>query len=162
MRSLGYCWGLPMTGIFFHLAKPSHRKSQSSSSVQQNAVVLGLEPLHAILLPQFVGRTHLAHLQLAVLHTAARAGQVHVEVHAVDTGARVVLDTQVNVLLTAAGKLSGTVFLVASERYAENSRSPLKAFLSIVNVRLCELTQNFEAFSVFIIRDKPLTSPNHI
>ena len=71
----------------------------SNRSIQENAVVLGLEPLHAILLLQLVGGSHLSHLQLAVLHTAARAGQVHVEVHAVDTGARVVLDAKVNVLL---------------------------------------------------------------
>ena len=43
---------------------------------------------------------HLSHLQLAVLHTAAGSGEVHVEVHAVDTGAGVVLDAQVNVLLS--------------------------------------------------------------
>ena len=50
---------------------------------------------------QLVSTAHLSHLQLAVLHTAAGPGEVHVEVHAVDTGARVVLDAQVNVLLSA-------------------------------------------------------------
>lgn len=68
-------------------------------SVQKDTVVLGLEPFHAILLLQLVGCAHLAHLQLAVLHSAARARKVHVEIHAVDAGARVILDAQVNVLL---------------------------------------------------------------
>ncbi len=50
-------------------------------------------------LPQLVCGAHLSHLQLAILHAAAGAAQMHVEVHAVDAGAGVVLDAQVNVLL---------------------------------------------------------------
>ena len=57
-------------------------------------------PTQSVLL-QLVSTAHLSHLQLAVLHTAAGPGEVHVEVHAVDTGARVVLDAQINVLLSA-------------------------------------------------------------
>ena len=60
-----------------------------------------LEPEADSVLLQLVSTAHLSHLQLAVLHTAAGPGEVHVEVHAVDTGARVVLDAQVNVLLSA-------------------------------------------------------------
>jgi len=69
--------------------------------VQQNSIVLGLEPLHAILFLELVGTTDLANLQLAILHTAARPGQMHVEIHAVDTSSRVVFDAQVDVLLGA-------------------------------------------------------------
>ena len=54
-------------------------------------------------LPQLVCGAHLSHLQLAILHAAAGAAQMHVEVHAVDAGAGVVLDAQVNVLLKAQG-----------------------------------------------------------
>ena len=53
---------------------------------------------------QLVRTAHLSHLQLAVLHTAAGPGEVHVEVHAVDPGAGVVLDAQVNVLLSGSEK----------------------------------------------------------
>ena len=69
--------------------------------VQKNPIVLGLEPLHAILLLELVGTTDLANLQLAILHAAAGAGQMHVEIHAIDASSRVVFDAQVDVLLGA-------------------------------------------------------------
>ena len=75
--------------------------------VQQNSIVLGLEPLHAILFLELVGTTDLANLQLAILHTAAGAGQMHVEIHAVDTSSRVVFDAQVDVLLGATVETAG-------------------------------------------------------
>ena len=69
--------------------------------VQQNSIVFGLEPLHAILFLELVSTADLADLQLAILHTAAGAGQMHVEIHPVDTSSRVVFDAQVDVLLGA-------------------------------------------------------------
>ena len=56
------------------------------------------QPLHAVLLAEPVGRSHLALAELAVLDAAAWTGQVHVEVHAVDASARIVLDAQVDML----------------------------------------------------------------
>lgn len=67
--------------------------------VQHDALVLGLEPLDGVVLGELV---LLADLALAVLTTRnaeARALQHHVEVHTVDTGGGVVLDTQIDVLV---------------------------------------------------------------
>eukprot|EP00443_Scrippsiella_acuminata_P082638 CAMPEP_0115464632 /NCGR_PEP_ID=MMETSP0271-20121206/48979_1 /TAXON_ID=71861 /ORGANISM="Scrippsiella trochoidea, Strain CCMP3099" /LENGTH=48 /DNA_ID= /DNA_START= /DNA_END= /DNA_ORIENTATION= len=46
-------------------------------------------------------KAHLAAAQLAVLHAQPGAREVHVEVHAVDAGAGVVLDAEVDVLRDA-------------------------------------------------------------
>merc|ERR1740129_760101 len=67
-------------------------------SIQKDAVVLGLEPLHAVLLRQPVVEADLAPLELLVLHAEAGPGEVDVEVHAVDARAGVVLDAEVDVL----------------------------------------------------------------
>ena len=96
-------------------------------SVQKDAVVLGLEPLHAILLLQLVGCAHLAHLQLAILHAAARPRKVHIEVHAVDACARVVLDPQVNVLLghtilLSCGQVHGSRMTPANGLHKQRER----------------------------------------
>ena len=61
-------------------------------------------PLHAILLPEPVRGADPAAAELSVLHPATWARQVDVEVHAVNAGAGVVLDTQVNVLSDAEAK----------------------------------------------------------
>ena len=56
------------------------------------------QPLHAVLLAQPMGASHLALAELAVLDAATRTGQVHVEVHAVNASARVILDAKVDML----------------------------------------------------------------
>merc|ERR1719230_623570 len=70
-------------------------------SIQDDAIVLGLEPLHAILLLQPVLEADLALPELPVLDAAPRPREVHVEVHAVDARAGVVLDAEVDVLSDA-------------------------------------------------------------
>merc|ERR1740138_242188 len=68
------------------------------SVVQDDAVVLRLEPLHPILLLQPVLKADLALPELAVLDAVPGPREVHVEVHAVDAGAGIVLDAEVDVL----------------------------------------------------------------
>merc|ERR1740117_1964567 len=67
-------------------------------SWKDDAVILGLEPLDAILLVELVGEANLALPQLAACHAASRAAKMDEEVHAVDAGAWVVLDAKIDVL----------------------------------------------------------------
>ena len=113
-------------------------------SVQKDAVVLGLEPLHAILLLQLVGCAHLAHLQLAILHAAARPRKVHIEVHAVDACARVVLDPQVNVLLghtilLSCGQVHGSRMTPANGLHKQRER---EKEIHIKEVKCLQATQD--------------------
>merc|ERR1740138_1590312 len=75
-------------------------------SVEDDAVVLRLEPLHAILLFPAVRKANLSSAELPVLNSAAWPGKMHVEVHAIDASARVVFDAQVNVLSDAEAEAS--------------------------------------------------------
>ena len=59
-------------------------------AVQDDAVVLGLEPLHGVLLVQPVRVANPAGLTAPVTNIHARPAHHHVEVHAVDTNAGVV------------------------------------------------------------------------
>ena len=59
-------------------------------AVQDDAVVLGLEPLHGVLLGQPVGEADPPSLAAPVTDVHARPSHHHVEVHAVDTNAGVV------------------------------------------------------------------------
>ena len=69
--------------------------------VEDDAVVLGLEPLHGVLLAQPVLRADPAGLAAPVADIEAGSTHHDVEVHAVDADAGVVLDAQVDVLLDA-------------------------------------------------------------
>ena len=73
------------------IAKKTYQKGKKQTHIWKIQVLS--------VLPQLVCGAHLSHLQLAILHAAAGAAQMHVEVHAVDAGAGIVLDAQVNVLL---------------------------------------------------------------
>merc|ERR1719244_251612 len=73
---------------------------------QDDSVVLGLEPLHSILLGQTVWETNLTNLLPSVSHVDTRSAQHYKEVHSVDTNARIVLDTKINMLLDSETKVS--------------------------------------------------------
>merc|ERR1719331_1176189 len=66
-----------------------------SSSRQNDAVILGLEPFDAILLDQLVTKSNLGAAQLSALDTAA---EVNEEIHTVDSCAWIILDTKVDML----------------------------------------------------------------
>ena len=67
--------------------------------VQNDTVVLLLEPLHGLLASHLVRVTNSAALSLSLRHTTTGTRQLHIEIHTEDTRVRVVLDTQINVLL---------------------------------------------------------------
>lgn len=64
-----------------------------------DAVKRLLEPCNSVSLGDLVLLADTGRLVLAAVDTATGAGEAHVEVHTVDTGGRIVLDAQVNVLL---------------------------------------------------------------
>ena len=67
--------------------------------VEDDPVVLGLEPLHGVVLDQLLRGTDASRLPPAVAHVGAGSAQHDVEVHAVDADRRVVLDAKIDVLL---------------------------------------------------------------
>merc|ERR1719411_1955631 len=75
-------------------------------AIEDDAVKLGLEPLHGILLGQHVGKSNTSSLATSVADVHAGPAEDNVEVHAVDTDTRVVLDAQGDVLLDAEAKVS--------------------------------------------------------
>ncbi len=83
--------------------------------VQDDTVVLGLEPLHCLILDQTVREPDGADLSSPVSHVHTGPAQNDVEVHAVDTDGGVVLDTQVDVLLDAESEVSVVRKVFASQ-----------------------------------------------
>ena len=82
--------------------------------VEDDAVILGLEPLHGVLLDQLVRSAHAAGLLPPVPDVHAGSAQHHVEVHAINTDRRVVFDTQVDVFLDSEAEVAvGTEVLTA-------------------------------------------------
>lgn len=77
--------------------------------VEDDAVEGGLEPLHGIRLGQLVVLTNLRLLLSAARDAVARAFEDDVEVHTVNTGGRIVLDTEIDVFGDTEAKVtSGT------------------------------------------------------
>lgn len=75
--------------------------------VGDDTLELGLEPLHGIITGHAVLHANNALLVLAASDTIARASQHDVEVHAVNAGRRVVLQTQIDVLINAEAEVAG-------------------------------------------------------
>ena len=67
--------------------------------VENDTIVLLLEPLHGLLASHLVRVAKSASLGLSLRHATTGASQLHVEIHTEDTGVGVVLNTQINVLL---------------------------------------------------------------
>ena len=64
-------------------------------AVEDDAVKLGLEPLHGVLLGQSVGEPHTASLAAPVADIHAGSAHHHVKVHAIDTDAGVVPEKKI-------------------------------------------------------------------
>ena len=67
--------------------------------VENDTIVLLLEPLHGLLASHLVRVAKSASLGLSLRHATTGASQLHVEIHTEDTGVGVVLDAEINVLL---------------------------------------------------------------
>ena len=75
--------------------------------VEDDAVEGGLEPLHGIRLGQLVVLTNLRLLLSAASDAVARSFEDDVEVHTVNTGGRIVLDTEIDVFGDTKAKVTG-------------------------------------------------------
>ena len=75
-------------------------------SVEDDTVILGLEPFHSIVLCESVGETNAAGLALPVSDIHARAAEDDVKVHTIDTDMGIVLDSQIDVFLDTETKVS--------------------------------------------------------
>ena len=64
-------------------------------AVEDDSIIFGLEPLHGVLLGQPVLEAHAATLAAPVADVHAGPAHDHVEVHTVDTDARVVPDEKI-------------------------------------------------------------------
>merc|ERR1719462_842087 len=98
---------------------------------EDDAVVLGLEPLHSILLGQTVGETNLANLGSPVSNVHAWPAEHDKEVHAVNANAWVILDSQVNVLLDAEAKVAVVGEVLLPQLVLLNLEAPLQNLLSL-------------------------------
>ena len=74
--------------------------------VEDDTVVLGLEPLHRLLLDQAVREPNSSDLLTPMSDIHASPAQDDVEVHAVDANRWIVLDAQVDVLLDAESEVA--------------------------------------------------------
>ena len=75
--------------------------------VENDTIVLLLEPLHGLLASHLVRVAKSASLGLSLRHATTGASQLHVEIHTEDTGVGVVLDTEINVLLNTEAEVAG-------------------------------------------------------
>ena len=75
--------------------------------VQDDSIVLLLEPLHSLLAGDLVGIAEVSTSSLSLGHTTTGAGQLDVEIHTENTGVGVVLDSEINVLVDTETEVSG-------------------------------------------------------
>ena len=74
--------------------------------VQDDSVVLLLEPLHSLLAGYLVRITEVSASGLSLGHTTTRTSQLDVEIHTENTGVGVVLDSEINVLVDTETEVS--------------------------------------------------------
>merc|ERR1719508_519924 len=74
--------------------------------VEDDSVVLGLEPLHCVLLDEAVRTTHAVLAAPPLSNVLAGAAKHHVEVHAIDSNAGVVLYSQIDMFQYSKPKVS--------------------------------------------------------
>merc|ERR1719249_477411 len=98
---------------------------------EDDTVVLGLEPLHGVLLGQAVWEANLANLGSPVSHIHAGPAEDDKEVHTIDTNARVILDSQVNVLLDAEAKVAVVGEVLLPQLVLLNLEAPLQNLLCL-------------------------------
>jgi len=98
---------------------------------EDDSIVLGLEPLHGVLLVEAVGRSDTSSLAAPVPNILTGAAQHHVEIHTVDANAGVVLDSQVNVLLNSKAKISVGREVFPPQLILLDLESPLQDFLGL-------------------------------
>lgn len=90
-----------------------------------------LEPLDGLLLVDLVRGANLANCSPALGDTGTRSGHAAVEVHAVDTDRRVVLDTKIDMLADAEAEVAGLGEVALSQLVFLDLEATLDDFLGL-------------------------------
>merc|ERR1719322_1135713 len=98
---------------------------------EDHTIVLGLEPLHSVLLSQAVGEANLADLSSPVSDVHAWPAEDDKEVHAIDTNAWIVLNSQVNMLLDAEAEVAIVGEVLLPQHVLLHLKAPLQDFLGL-------------------------------
>lgn len=75
--------------------------------LHNDSLVFSLEPLDRVILGDFVMRTDSSWADLPSGDSVSRADEYNIKIHAKNTGCRIVLKTQINVLSNTESKASG-------------------------------------------------------
>merc|ERR1719228_1202799 len=94
--------------------------------VKNDSVILGLEPLHGVLLGESVLESNTSSLATSVADVHAGSSHYHVEVHTIDTDAWIILDAKINVFLDTKSKVSILGEVLPSQFVLLNLQSTLK------------------------------------
>ncbi len=127
-----YLFSVPAPSALPEMPPDAARKSsfpQSPSS--DDAVEALLEPLNCLVAVDFVVGADSALAAPPAGDALAGAGHATVEVHAVDTDARVVLDTQVDVLADAEAEIAGFAEVALAELVLLDLQATLKNLLRL-------------------------------
>jgi hypothetical protein len=100
--------------------------------LSDNAIEAALEPLDGLVALDAVRSTDLALHAAAASDTLTRAGHAAVEVHAVDTDGRVVLDTKIDVLADTEAEVAGLGEVALAQLVLLDLEATLKNLLSLV------------------------------
>ena len=81
-------------------------------SIEDDTIILGLEPLHGVVLVEPVGEADAAGLAFPVSNVHTGTSQNNVEIHTINTDGGVVFDTQIDVFLDTETEVAvlGEVF----------------------------------------------------
>jgi hypothetical protein len=99
--------------------------------LSDDAIEALLEPLHSLVAVDTVTRAEDALASAAAGDTLARTGHAAVEVHAVDTNRRVVLDSQVDVLADTEAEVAGLAEVALAKFILLDLKATLENFLRL-------------------------------
>ena len=99
--------------------------------VKNDSVILGLEPLHGVLLGESVLESNTSSLATSVTNVHAGPAHDHVEVHTIDTDAWVILDAKINVLLDTETEVSIFREVLSSQLVLLDLQSSLENLLGL-------------------------------
>ena len=112
------------------LTKSVHRRLLRL--LEQHSSELFLEPLLSLILGDLVRASDLTSLGLLELDSSSSSGQDNEEVHSKDASLRVILDSQVDVLLNAEAKAAGVREVASSKLVILHFKASLEEILSLV------------------------------
>lgn len=98
-----------------------------------NTIEFILEPLDGIFLLDLVAETDLGSADLSLGNTGSLSCQADEEVHSVNSGGRIVLDTQINVFVDSESEVSGLREVLLKEFVFLNLQSTLQNFEGLLS-----------------------------